>query len=328
MPATSIRDLVIKNDDIIVGTHGRSFWILDNITPLRQINSLRIDKSTILYKPQTAIRVRWNMNSDTPIPQEEPAGENPPDGAIIDYYLKEKSTDSVQLEITDARGKLIRSYSSNDKPYEIPDVNIPLYWIRPQQILSGEAGAHRFLWDMHYTPLNVPPAYPISAIYQNTAPAQTAPWIMPGVYTIKLTVNGNNYTQQLTVKIDPRVHTSIKALQQQHDLSFTCYQRRISAMKTLEEISEARKQLKNLSAGNVKNIQPLDEQAASLQGNTGFEKISNSFTGLFYILQDADVAPTTQTIASVSATEAQYSQLQEKWKVLNNKIEESKKIKQ
>ncbi len=325
MPATSIRDLVIKDDDIVVGTHGRSFWILDNITPLRQVNNQLIAKSTILYKPQTAIRVRWNMNSDTPLPQEEPAGENPPDGAIIDYFLKEKSTDVVQLEITDAQGKLIRKYSTNDKPYEIPDVNIPLYWIRPQQILSGEAGAHRFLWDMHYTPLNVPPTYPISAIYQNTVPVQTAPWVMPGLYTIKLSTDGNSYTQQVIVKIDPRVQTSIKALQQQHDLSFTCYQGRISAMKTLEEISEVRKQLKNLSVGNVKNIQPLDELAALLQGNTGFEKISNSFTGLFYILQDADMAPTTQTILAVSDSQKQLNQLQTKWNTLKNKIEETKK---
>lgn len=325
MPATSIRDLVIKNDDIVVGTHGRSFWILDNITPLRQLTNQLIAKSTILYKPQTAIRVRWNMNSDTPLPQEEPAGENPPDGAIIDYYLKEKSTDAVQLEITDTQGKLIRRYNSNDEPYKIPDVNIPLYWIRPQQILSGEAGAHRFLWDMHYTPLNVPPAYPIFAIYQNTAPAQTAPWVMPGIYIIKLTVNGTSYTQQLSIKIDPRVHTPIKALQQQHDLSFTCYQGRINAVKAIEEISEARKQLKELSVGNVKNIQPLDEQAASLQGNAGFEKISNSFTGLFYILQDADMAPTTQTILAVSDSQKQLNQLQAKWNALKNKIEETKK---
>ena len=325
MPATSIRDLVIKDDDIVVGTHGRSFWILDNITPLRQVNNQLIAKSTVLYKPQTAIRVRWNMNSDTPLPQEEPAGENPPDGAIIDYSLKEKSTDAVQLEITDAQGKLIRSYSTNDKPYHIPDVNIPLYWIRPQQILSGEAGAHRFLWDMHYTPLNVPPTYPISAIYQNTAPVQTAPWVMPGIYTIKLSTMGNSYTQQLIVKTDPRVHTSIKALQQQHDLSFTCYQGRISAMKTLEEISEVRKQLKNLSVGNVKNIQPLDEQAASLQGNSGFEKINNLFMGLFYILQDADMAPTSQTILAVSDSHKQLNQLQTKWNALKNKIEEAKK---
>ena len=325
MPATSIRDLVIKDDDIVVGTHGRSFWILDNITPLRQVNNQLIAKSTILYKPQTAIRVRWNMNSDTPLPQEEPAGENPPDGAIIDYYLKEKLTTAMQLEIIDAQGKLIRKYSTNDKPYEIPDVNIPLYWIRPQQILSGEVGAHRFLWDMHYTPLNVPLTYPISAIYQNTVPVQTAPWVMPGLYTIKLSTDGISYTQQLIVKIDPRVQTSIEALQQQHDLSFTCYQGRISAVKTFAEISELRKQLKNLSVGNAKNIQSLDELAASLQGNTGFEIISNSFTGLFYILQDADMAPTTQTILAVSDAQKQLNQLQAKWNTLKNKIEEAKK---
>src|SRR5438046_9718358 len=102
MPATSIRDLVIKDDDIVVGTHGRSFWILDDITPLRQISS-KVNQSVILYKPQTATRVRWDMWTDTPLPQEEPAGQNPPDGAMLDYYLSENARD-VSLTIMDAKG--------------------------------------------------------------------------------------------------------------------------------------------------------------------------------------------------------------------------------
>jgi hypothetical protein len=155
MPPTSVRDLVIKDDDLVIGTHGRGFWILDDITPLRQLNTVVASANTVLYKPQTALRIRWNMNTDTPIPQEEPGGQNPPDGAIIDYYLQDKAQE-VMLEIMDAAGKPIRKYSSNDKPYEIPPLNIPDYWIRPQQLLSADAGSHRFLWDLHYTPLNEP----------------------------------------------------------------------------------------------------------------------------------------------------------------------------
>ena len=102
MPATSIRDLVIKDDDLVIGTHGRSFWILDDITPLRQLTNQLANQPAILYKPQTAYRVRWNMYTDTPLPQEEPAGQNPPDGAVIDYYLSDRAT-NITLEITITR---------------------------------------------------------------------------------------------------------------------------------------------------------------------------------------------------------------------------------
>ncbi|TMI83626.1 MAG: hypothetical protein E6H10_07525 [Bacteroidetes bacterium] len=163
MPATSIRDLVVKDDDLVVGTHGRSFWILDNISALRQLSNQTIKQSTVLFKPQTATRVRWDMWTDTPLPKEEPAGQNPPDGAMLDYYLSDNARD-VSLTIMDAKGNSIRYFSNHDTMYKIPAVNIPLYWIRPQQILSAERGSHRFLWDMHYTPLDSPPSYPISAI--------------------------------------------------------------------------------------------------------------------------------------------------------------------
>ncbi len=321
MPATSIRDLVIKDDDIVVGTHGRSFWILDNITPLRQISNETVNQSTVLYKPQTAIRVRWNMNPDTPLPQEEPAGQNPPDGAIIDYYLKDNANSEVTLEITDAQGKLIRRFSSNDKPYEIPPVNIPLYWVRPQQILSANAGAHRFLWDMHYTPLNGPVNFPIAAIYQNTAPVQTAPWVMPGNYMVKLSVNGKTFTQQLTVKMDPRVRTSNKALQQQHDLSVICYEGRMIALNMLNDIADVRKGLKPLLS--QKNIKEFDDSIALLKSST--EKVNNAFEGLSNTLEDTDMPPTTQTVAGVLEKQTQLKQLEAKWREIKSKIEQAEK---
>ena len=138
MPATSIRDLVIKEDDLVVGTHGRSFWILDDVTPLRQIAPASVQEAAHLFRPQEAWRFRWNKWTDTPLPQEEPAGQNPPDGAIVHYFLREPATGPVTLEIVDSSGAVARRYTSNDPP-EAPAEgrNIPDYWIRPPQVLSS-----------------------------------------------------------------------------------------------------------------------------------------------------------------------------------------------
>jgi photosystem II stability/assembly factor-like uncharacterized protein len=176
LPATSVRDLMVKKDDLVVATHGRGFWVLDNITPLRQFESVAggVDSSgrsrsskpavsargyneTLLFKPQTALRVRANLNTDTPLPPDEPAGENPPEGAMIDYFLSKDATKPVTIEIKDSKGQLVRKYSSADAPVT-PNPNrlrIPRYWIRPPQSVSTKAGLHRFLWDIRYTPLRM-----------------------------------------------------------------------------------------------------------------------------------------------------------------------------
>jgi photosystem II stability/assembly factor-like uncharacterized protein len=291
MPATSIRDLVIKDDDLVIGTHGRSFWILDDITPLRQLDARLSASPLILYKPQTAFRVRWNMYTDTPLPQEEPAGENPPDGAVINYFLNE-AADEIRLDIFESTataqpGKLIRTYTSKDTLYKIPDVNIPQYWIRPQKILGSTEGSHRFLWDMHYTPLNVPPSYPISATYMNTAPDATSPWVMPGRYIAKLTVDGKELFQSFFIKMDPRVKTSAKDLQLQHDLSLTCY-------------TYIKKCMNDLKA------------AANKEKQGAIQKSLRSFSALHNSLQDGDWPPTTQMIQGVNETVAAYEAMMKK----------------
>ena len=143
----------------------------------------------------------------------------------------------MQLDILNDKGTLIRRFSNMDTLYKIPDVNIPLYWIRPQQILAAKQGAHRFLWDMKYTPLNVPVEYPMTAVIHNTAPVATAPWVMPGNYTVKLTVKGKVYTQNLAIKMDPRVKTPIAQLQKQHDLSVICYEGRKKSMAKFPKIT-------------------------------------------------------------------------------------------
>jgi len=262
MPATSIRDLVIKDDDIVIGTHGRSFWILDNITPLRQVQSATAVHDVVMFKPQKAMRIRWNMNTDTPLPPEEPAGKNPPDGAAIDIALKTEIKTPLVLEILDQNNKLVRKISSTDTSYAIPPLNIPLYWVRPQQMLSSKAGGQRFLWDMRYEPLNEPVSFPMTAVKNNTAPEATAPWVMPGRYKIKLTANGQTTEQSLEIVMDPRVKTSVKDLQRQHDLSMICY--------------EGKKKTRNTNPS-----------------------LYRKFDALFGILSSTDMSPTIQTELAV-----------------------------
>ena len=155
MAPSSVRDIIVKDDDLVAATHGRGFWILDDVTPLRQIDSTTAGQDAVLFKPQAAYRVRWNTNTDTPLPPDEPGALNPPEGAIINYYLKGSAPGPVTLDVVEADGRVVRHYSSAD-PVVRPDPingNLPLYWFRPPMVLSTEPGMHRFTWDVHYQPL-------------------------------------------------------------------------------------------------------------------------------------------------------------------------------
>ncbi|MEP6708028.1 MAG: glycoside hydrolase, partial [Pyrinomonadaceae bacterium] len=245
MGASSIRDLIIKDDDLCVATHGRGFWILDNITPLRQLQASIQTAPALLLRPQTAMRVRWNTNSDTPLPPDEPAGENPPDGAMIDYYIGSPTSAPVTLEIKDEAGQLVRRYSSADPlPTPDPALSIPPYWVRPPQKLASEPGMHRFLWDMHYAPVpGLQPQYPIAAVYRNTAPAPTSPWAMPGKYTVVLTIGDKSYRQPLTLVMDPRVKTSLADLAEQFRLSRQVYDEWLALNSISESVKLIRSQV-------------------------------------------------------------------------------------
>ena len=213
MPATSIRDLVIQRDDVVVGTHGRSFWILDDMTPLRQLTEEIAASESFLFMPQDAFLYPTNLNTDTPLPQEEPSGQNPPDGAIINYWLKAQPATAIVLEIFDQTGKSIRRYSSDDKPMSI-DANalaFPDYWVRPAATLPNSAGSHRFVWDFHpESEPDAPSRFPIAAIFRNTAPSPTTARAEPGLYRVKLVVNGKTHEQPLTLHSDPRIDPPVQ----------------------------------------------------------------------------------------------------------------------
>ena len=222
MPATSVRDLVIKDQDLVVGTHGRGFWILDDITPLRQITPDVLKAPAFLFRPGVAWRFRDNKNTDTPWPPDEPTAPNPPDGAIISYVIGAGTKGPVTLEIIEsATNETIRRYSSDD-PAEPPVAapNHPDYWIRPAARLATTPGLHRFVWDLRYAP---PPvdrvSYPIAATYRNTPRAPRGAFVLPGTYQVRLTVGDRVLRQAVVVRMDPRVRTSTADLTLQLKLS-------------------------------------------------------------------------------------------------------------
>jgi hypothetical protein len=200
LPPASMRDLDIHGDDLIVATHGRGFWVLDNTSALRQINTDVAGSSAHLFQPADAILMTPGNDNGTPMPRDEPLAENAPAGAMIDYYLKSNASGPVTLEIVDPAGEIVRKYSSEDKgpPVNPETLNIPAYWVRPFEPLSTAAGMHRWIWDLRPTP---PPRPAGGGGFGGRG---AIPMVLPGIYTVKLSVGGKNYTQPLVVKMDPR----------------------------------------------------------------------------------------------------------------------------
>src|SRR4029077_1324146 len=348
LPATSVRDLIVKSDDLVVATHGRGFWILDNITPLRQLKpvagvadagsksstaavSARGYSEDSLFKPQTALRVRANLNTDTPLPPDEPAGENPSDGAMIDYFLSKDASGPVTIEIKDGKGQLVRKYLSADEPVQANPkrLKIPSYWIRPPQSVSTKAGMHRFLWDMHYTPVpNVEPEFPMTATYRNTAPRATSPWVVPGECTVTLTVDGKTFTQPLTVVMDPRVKASAADLQEQFDFSWRLYQLWLKLAPIGEKFDDIAEQLTKLKARAAERPDVTQQQEAFVQTLMKFGPphprpgaspslfVLDSTTQLFDEIEVADAAPTAATKAAVADLETKVGPVMDAWRKL------------
>jgi photosystem II stability/assembly factor-like uncharacterized protein len=331
MPATSIRDLVVKDDDLVVGSHGRSFWILDDITPLRQINNQVAASEAFLFKPQTAIRIRRSVNTDTPIPPEEPMGENPPDGAIINYYLKSDASE-VALEIFDRQNRVVRRYSSKDAPEKINENQLPYasYWLRPPRALPTKAGMQRWVWDLHYPPPEgFPRSFPISAIYRNTPSQPLGPRALPGEYTVKLTVNGKSYSQPLTLKLDPRVTTPPESIAKMFEISMRSYEGIAKLRAAQAEIRRLREQLKSAKEragqGTVADaIAALDQKAAELEGapggfgprgggGTGLAILSGDLLTLMNLVEGADATPTSQAMAASEQVQKTLTELLSRW---------------
>jgi photosystem II stability/assembly factor-like uncharacterized protein len=213
LPTTSVYDLKIHDGDLIAATYGRGIWILDDISPLEQLTAGLTDPQVHLFRPRAAIRVQSNINQDTPFPPEVPHGENPPQGVVIDYYLRQPAQ-SVQVQILDASGSLVRSYSSAPIPsLDQPLPPTPAFWARPSRPLPTTAGEHRVSWDMRYpTPLALFFDQSMGAVAAETPFVPEGPMALPGNYTVELTVDGVSYTQPALLKEDPRLDDSAAAM--------------------------------------------------------------------------------------------------------------------
>ncbi len=302
MPATAIRDLVIHDSDLVVGTHGRSFWILDDITPLRQLGGPTPLAPVVLFRPAGAVRVRWNRNPDTPLPPDEPTGKNPPDGAILDYYLQSRASGPVILEVLDRQGRVVRHLSSADQPTPPEStLNIPTWWIRQPPLLSAEAGMHRFVWDLHYAPpASLSHEYPISATYRDTPLEPRGPWVLPGSYVVRLTVSGKVYTQPLTVRMDPRVRTLLAGLA----LQLNEAQRLVVALR---QDSVALGEVRQRKAGQSAPSAALD----SLDAELG--RLNGQLARAYGVIEGSDGTPTTQAVGAVGRLERELADLLTRW---------------
>ena len=341
LPATSMRDLWIHGDDLVVGTHGRSFWILDDITPLRQVNFDLANSDVILFNPATAYRIRRDVNTDTPLPPEEPAGQNPPDGAIFDYYLKANVSGPVKLEVLDSNGKVVRSFASTDKPEFTWDelkkeVNVPLYWIKPPQVLSAEAGEHRFVWDLRTAPPDsLFHDYPISAIPHDTPRYPLGAGVLPGKYTVTLETGGQSFTKQFEVKMDPRVTTLRAGLESQFSLESKIIHLMNRSFDSLRHIQSVRVQLKSVLERAPKgsltdSAGALDKKAAELEGSgarfsrgqtgkPGFAGVNGELAQLLGYVDSADAAPTQAAEDAFPTLESSFSELQKDWEELKER---------
>jgi hypothetical protein len=309
LPHTSMRDLAIHNQDLIVATHGRSFWVLDDIGPLRE--AVGAATQVTLLKPSPAVRARRSTGTDTPIPPDEPAGRNPPDGAVIDYYLPQAAKGAVAIEVLDSNGAVVRRASSTDpvgfSAAEREKELIPQYWIRQPKALAATAGMHRFIWDLHCTaPRAVKRSFPISAVPKDTPQEPLGPPVVPGVYRVRLEIGSRKWEQPLTVMPDPRVSIG----QQDYAAQFTLAAGLAAALDAssakAQEVKSLRAQLKTLGTAQAAAIaaqaKELDEHFESLMesgANTqasgahrGLERVNGDILSLYTQVLEADAAPT------------------------------------
>ncbi|MEO7431182.1 MAG: hypothetical protein ABIR62_04045, partial [Dokdonella sp.] len=362
MPAVSVRDLQVKDDstcqcsDLVAATHGRGFYILDNVTPLRQAAEARGAQDAYLFKPQPATRIRMATNDPTPWAPELPAGENPPNGAIIDYFLASGVAGPVTIDILDADNAVVRTYTSEltrdpdpavdraayDKTCqaspESPDCSVPLYWPSRIKSVPTSAGMHRISWNLRYQPLATE-RQPIEiAVPHRSSPPPSSPWAPPGDYTVRLTAGGKTLTQPLTVRLDPRVKTPAAALRENTKLSLEMYglaRTTRMAYAQAHDLGVAVAKLGPVQSKEAESLKTALDAIApdELHGEAREEAkdrggahppstlndVSDAALSASLALQAADTAPTAAQIAACVQARAQANEAMARWEMVQSK---------
>jgi photosystem II stability/assembly factor-like uncharacterized protein len=334
LPVASVRDIAIHENDLVVATHGRAFWVLDDVSPLREIEASLAAEPAYLFKPQVTARVRPGSDQGTPFPPETPHGDNPPNGAILDYYLKSAASTPITLEILDSQGALVRRYASDDKIPAVDEksLQIPMYWIHSPQPLSATAGMHRFVWDLHY-------ASPLPAPARRSRRSRAdGPWAPPGQYSVRLTVEGKAYTQPLTLQMDPRVKATPADLVMQFKFAQQAATSLAEVALASAQASGIREQVQRLELKTKDNpalntalaefdrrlgqtagvpfpgyglpVTPLDTDQSSLR------HLATAFTELQAAVESADAAPTREQETALEKDKATLESTMTQWRQL------------
>jgi photosystem II stability/assembly factor-like uncharacterized protein len=281
LPPASVRDLAVAGADLVAATHGRSFWVLDDIEPLREL-AAGIPNGGHLFRPEPAVRVRASLANDTPLPPEEPTGENPPAGAVLDYVFDGAPTGEVRLEIRDSKGELVRAYSSREAPRkEFPPPPFSEFWLAAPARLPKKAGHNRFVWDLRYpSPPLFEPGYGLSAVPGATPANPQGPLVLPGTYQVRLTAEGKSWSAPLVITMDPRVRVAREDLARQLDL----------AGRICRELAPAVELARKTKAAAAGNADGAETRVSNLASEAS--EIAGGLAGLLTEVDRADAAPT------------------------------------
>jgi photosystem II stability/assembly factor-like uncharacterized protein len=307
LPVAAVHDLAIHGDDLVIATHGRSFWILDDITPLRQASAAMKAGAAWLYQPGTATRVDNDMFLGTPLPPEEPTAENPPNGAIIDYYLKNAAS-QVKLEIFDAKHTLVRSFiakNNNKKEAKHPPMAIADRWFPRPEALEKSPGMHRFVWNLAWGSSGNDGGEPQD---EDDFFAPRGPRAVPGKYEVRLTVDGKTSTQPLKLAMDPRSAATPEELDKQLELGRQIFAGTIRSRQALAEMQSVQKQLSDLQqklgAGHADLKAAVTQRQAEIariidgqEDSVGLKEANSGLSAALGVVESGDRAAPSQAIA-------------------------------
>ena len=314
LPSAIVGDLLVHGDDLIVSTQGRAIWVLDDVSPLREIGRIRPEETAHLFTPATAIRVRRNQSKDTPLPPDEPVGKNPPTGAVIDFWLADPAKDPVRLEIRDRRGEVVRRFVSSDTSSAFPaDRYFAERWVRQAAALTDTAGAHRFVWDLRgERPIVSKYHYSIAAVDgEDTPKLPEGMLVPPGDYRVALIVDGREQVKPLRIAADPRVPVDRAGLDAALALSRDVSAALLRQTTAMAELTLARKQLAEPKAS---------EDAPNI------ETIGDGLAELAIDLEQSDRAPTEPQRRALTVLRARLERALTLWNDVKTKIARSQGV--
>ena len=340
LPPTPITDLEVHGNDLVISTFGRSLWILDDVTPLREMSAQVASANLHLFTPGNAMRVRWENYQDTPYPAETPAGQNPPDGVILDYFLKDAPAGDLTLTIYDEKGTQVASFSSRPQPEALPPANVPEYWFAPPTALTKKPGVNRFAWDLRYPPPATLPygyygellEYTEYTLADHAVPGETprqqprGPLVVPGKYTAELRSGGGSVKQTFTVTLDPRIHATNADLAAQADVAHQITRGMRSTHDNYEQVAALHKVLTerqksltdNAAQDSAKQLEKKIEALEKGPKKTpGFGPLNRDLGRLIFSVESADIRPTDSVRSAVEQACAQLDKDIAAWQQLN-----------